>query len=139
MGERDQKDYERRIKTIEDHMWQHKQEERELKRVEGDIIKNQRTVRRSLRDYENAITRKRLAEDKKLDQGLEKYTRLQRMHTVRKEELTKQRLEHNVASEQMHKDQARKVQLTTSDLARQYRTKMSEMEVKRIEVGRLNQ
>ena len=34
-------------------MWQHKQEERELKRVEGDIVKNQRAVRRTLRDYEN--------------------------------------------------------------------------------------
>ena len=34
-------------------MWQHKQEERELKRVEGDIIKNQRAVRHTLRDYEN--------------------------------------------------------------------------------------
>ena len=34
-------------------MWQHKQEERELKRIEGDVIKNQRAVRRTLRDYEN--------------------------------------------------------------------------------------
>jgi hypothetical protein len=34
-------------------MWQHKQEERELKRSEGDIIKNQRSVRHMLRDYEN--------------------------------------------------------------------------------------
>lgn len=34
-------------------MWQHKQEERELKRTEGDIIKNQRTVRHTLRDFEN--------------------------------------------------------------------------------------
>ena len=34
-------------------MWQHKQEERELKRVEGDIIKKQRTVRHVLRDYES--------------------------------------------------------------------------------------
>ena len=38
---------------LQDLMWQHKQEERELKRVEGDIIKNQRSVRRTLRDYEN--------------------------------------------------------------------------------------
>ena len=38
-----------------DHMWQHKQEERELKRTEGDIIKNQRTVRHTLRDYGNGI------------------------------------------------------------------------------------
>ena len=34
-------------------MWQHKQEERELKRFEGDIIKNQRAVRKEMRDYEN--------------------------------------------------------------------------------------
>ena len=33
-------------------MWQHKQEERELKRIEGDVIKNQQAVRRTLRDYE---------------------------------------------------------------------------------------
>ena len=36
-------------------MWQHKQEERELKRTEGDIIKNQRAVRHTLRDFENGI------------------------------------------------------------------------------------
>ena len=36
-------------------MWQHKQEERELKRTEGDIIKNQRAVRQTLRDFENGI------------------------------------------------------------------------------------
>ena len=34
-------------------MWQHKQEERELKRTEGDIIKNQRTLRKEMRDFEN--------------------------------------------------------------------------------------
>ena len=37
-------------------MWQHKQDQRELKRVEGDIIKNQREVRKELRDYENGET-----------------------------------------------------------------------------------
>ena len=39
---------------FQDHMWQYKQEERELKRVEGDIIKNQRAVRHTLRDFENS-------------------------------------------------------------------------------------
>lgn len=34
-------------------MWQYKQEERELKRVEGDIIKNQRAVRHTVRDFGN--------------------------------------------------------------------------------------
>ena len=39
------------LSVFQDHMWQHKQEERELKRVEGDIIKNQRAVRHTLRDF----------------------------------------------------------------------------------------
>lgn len=112
-------------------MWQHKQEERELKRTEGDIIKNQRAVRHTLRDFENgiyrhlwrffsclngtlseineqylnksvsilhmvscvsiyivtAINKKRMAEEKKLSQGLEKYTVLRRDHVHRKEEV----------------------------------------------------
>ena len=33
-------------------MWQHKQEERELKRAEGDIVKSQHELKRTMRDYE---------------------------------------------------------------------------------------
>ena len=33
-------------------MWQHKQEERELKRSEGDIIKSQHMLRRTMKDFE---------------------------------------------------------------------------------------
>lgn len=135
----DQKDYEKRIRLIEDHMWQHKQEERELKRAEGDIVKTQREVRRQLRDYENAITRKRLAEEKKFNQGMEKYTNLQRNHIHTKEELTKQRTEKLVTFEQQVKDRDRKAELAKSDLARQYKSKMTEMELRRIELRRLQQ
>lgn len=35
-------------------MWQHKQEERELKRIEGDVLKKRYAVRHALRDYENS-------------------------------------------------------------------------------------
>lgn len=35
-------------------MLQHKQEERELKRSEGDIIKKQQHLRRVMLDYENS-------------------------------------------------------------------------------------
>ncbi|ELU18781.1 hypothetical protein CAPTEDRAFT_229333 [Capitella teleta] len=87
----------------------------------------------------SSITRKRLAEEKKLNQGLEKYTRLQNVHTHKKEEITRARLENNVTTEQAHKDQGRKVQLTTSELAHHYRTKLSEMDLKRIEAGRLHE
>ena len=36
-------------------MWQHKQEERELKRIEGDIVKKQRQLRNTMQEYENGI------------------------------------------------------------------------------------
>ncbi|XP_048761242.1 trichohyalin-like isoform X2 [Ostrea edulis] len=136
--QQDKKDYQRRIKVIEDHMWQHKQEERELKRTEGDIIKNQRTVRHTLRDFENAINKKRMAEEKKLSQGLEKYTVLRRDHVHKKEDLTKSRTQNNVHANQTFKDQDRKTQLSKSDLSRQYKSKMSELDLKRTEVMRMS-
>ena len=50
------KDYVCKI-ALQDHMLQHKQEERELKRFEGDIIKKQNQLRRSMMDYENSELR----------------------------------------------------------------------------------
>ncbi|XP_013420487.1 myosin-11 [Lingula anatina] len=137
--EQDQKDYEKRIRLVEDHMWQHKQEERELKRVEGDIIKNQRSVRRSLKDFEQAIAKKRFLEDRKFNQGMEKYTNLQRDHVHQKEELTKQRTEKSISFDNSLKDKGRKVELAKSDLARKYKSKMSEMELRRIELMKIQQ
>jgi hypothetical protein len=34
-------------------MLHHKQEERKLKRIEGDIVKKQRLLRRVMQDYDN--------------------------------------------------------------------------------------
>ncbi|KAK3090170.1 hypothetical protein FSP39_009693 [Pinctada imbricata] len=137
--ERDKKDYNRRIKVIEDHMWQHKQEERELKRMEGDIIKNQRAVRHTLRDFENTINKKRMLEEKKLNQGLEKYTVLRRDYVHKKEESTKSRIQHSINTDHSAKDTDRKIRLETSDLERRYKMKMGEMELKRAEVARMSQ
>ncbi|KAK3592660.1 hypothetical protein CHS0354_015960 [Potamilus streckersoni] len=120
-------------------MWQHKQEERELKRTEGDIVKNQRAVRQTLRDYENAITKKRMEEEKKLNTGLEKYTKLQREQTHKKEDIFKQRTERGIIKLQQNKSLGRKVALKSSDIARKYHTKLSDLELKRIEVMRLSQ
>lgn len=137
--EKDEKDYQRRIKVVEDHMWQHKQEERELKRVEGDIMKNQRAVRHTLRDFGTAINKKRMAEDKKLNQSLEKFTEMHREHVHKKHEQTRQRTEQILSSAREQKQQDRKQLLNLTDLSRQYQQKMSALELKRVEVMRLNQ
>ena len=39
----------------QDNMLQHKQEERKLKRIEGDIVKKQRLLRRVMHDYDNGM------------------------------------------------------------------------------------
>lgn len=43
------------IGCAQDHMWQHKQEEREIKRVEGDVIKRKRALQRTMKEYETSI------------------------------------------------------------------------------------
>ncbi|XP_041363124.1 golgin subfamily A member 6-like protein 6 [Gigantopelta aegis] len=137
--EKDKGEYEKRIKVIEDHMWQHKQEERELKRVEGDIIKNQRAVRHTLRDYENAITKKKLAEDKKFNHSMDKFTKLSQEHIHKKEDLTKQRIEVKLLKEQEEKSSSRKVLVRRNDLCHQFETKAEAIELKQLEVMRLSQ
>ena len=37
---------------LQDNMLHHKQEERKLKRIEGDIVKKQRLLRRVMHDYD---------------------------------------------------------------------------------------
>ena len=37
-------------------MFQFKQEEQELKRMESDVIKNERTLKKMLKDYESGKT-----------------------------------------------------------------------------------
>ena len=36
----------------QDHMWQHRQEERDLRRTETDIVKQRKQVQRSMKEYE---------------------------------------------------------------------------------------
>ncbi|XP_074647251.1 uncharacterized protein LOC141903151 [Tubulanus polymorphus] len=136
-AEADRKKFENQMKIIADHMWKHKQEERELKRVEGDILKNQRMVRRSMRDYQQSINKKWWEEEKRLSKSLDKYTKVQQDHTHAKEELNKQRIEKVQTTEQGNKDKERKVFLATSNLARKFRSKADELGLKEVEADRL--
>lgn len=46
------KNHERHLKTIEDQMIKSKQEERALKRSEGDVKKDQRQIRQNIREFD---------------------------------------------------------------------------------------
>jgi hypothetical protein len=137
-SEQDQQEYEKRLRIIEELMWRHKKEARELHHEHGDIVKEQRAVRRTLREYENSINKKRLEESKKLNESLSQYTALQQKRNHEKEELSKQRLETDQSETVEFKDKDRKTLLKTTDLARKYRTKMTALELKRTEIDLLN-
>ncbi|XP_059168336.1 trichohyalin-like isoform X1 [Physella acuta] len=135
----DEREYEKNIKVIEDHMWLHKQEERELKRIEGDILKQQRAVRHTLRDYENAVNKKKLLEEKQLNQSLQRFTQMSRDHLHKQEEITNQQILQSQIESLAFKDQARKKEIKISELEHLYAVKKAAIHLKRSEVMRLGQ
>ncbi|CAH1246379.1 LAMA2 [Branchiostoma lanceolatum] len=135
---KDQKDYDKRMKVVEDHMWQHKQAERELKRVEGDVLKKQRHVKRMIRDLENSIQKKTLDEDKKLNKTLQTQDQLQRDYVHQTEEKTKEHINESVEYMQQFKDKTRKALLHESEAERQFKAKQAAMDLCRTELDRMN-
>eukprot|EP00118_Oscarella_pearsei_P026961 m.310601 g.310601 ORF g.310601 m.310601 type:complete len:506 (+) comp53006_c0_seq1:50-1567(+) len=61
-------DHDKRLKLINEHMWQHRQEGRELRRVEMDITRTQRNLTNALQSKEREVAKKRAAEEKRLQE-----------------------------------------------------------------------
>ena len=127
----DQREFERRMKVIEDHMWQHKQEERELKRVEGDVNKKKRSVQRMMRELENSMGKKMLEEEKWLNDSIKKTEKVRSESVHGREERTKQRITKAHTDLQQNKDKMRKNMLVVTDAEHQYRAKLTELELKK--------
>lgn len=68
--------------SLQDHMWQHKQEEREIKRVEGDVNKKKRLLQRNMREYENAMSKKMLDEEKRLNATIARSEEVSMFHII---------------------------------------------------------
>ncbi|KAJ8022899.1 hypothetical protein HOLleu_37924 [Holothuria leucospilota] len=136
---KDEQDFEKKLKLIEDHMWLHRQEERDLKRSEGDILKSQQILKRTMRDYEIAINRKKMAEEKKILDNKQKEFFISNQYVHQKENMTKEEIEKSISTAQQEKGEDRKVFLSIGDLERKYRAKMSEIELRRAEVQKLSE
>ena len=133
----DQKEFERRMKIIEDHMWQHKQEERELKRVEGDVTKRKRAVQRTMRELENNMSKKMLEEEKWLNESIKKTEKVRSESVHGREERTKQRITKAHTDLQQTKDKMRKNVLVITEAEQQYRAKLTELELKKSQIQNL--
>ena len=68
-------DHDRRLRLINDHMWQHRQEGRELKRLEMDYTRTQRNLKTAMQAKERDVEKRKAIEERRL---LEKQMMLQR-------------------------------------------------------------
>ena len=134
----DQREFDKRMKIIEDHMWQHKQEERELKRVDGDVNKKKRAVQRTLRELENNSNKKILEEEKWLNESIKKSKRVGSNAIHDKEKRTKERISKAHSDLQQFKDKMRKNALVVSESEQQYRQKLTELELKKSQMQNLS-
>ncbi|CAF3433782.1 unnamed protein product [Rotaria sp. Silwood1] len=136
--ENKKKEYDKQMKLIEEEMIKAKQSEREAKRLEGDIKKEQRQLHHSLRDLDVDATRKRYNAEKHLSKNLEDKDKIEREFVKKREKQTKQRTDHIIDSLQTNKDKDRRNLLLCNDLARQYRTKAHELQIKHQQLNRIH-
>ncbi|CAF1113183.1 unnamed protein product [Rotaria sordida] len=128
--ENKKKEYDKQMKLIEEQMIKAKQNEREAKRLEGDIKKEQRQLHHSLRDLDVDATRKRYNAEKHLSKNLEEKDKIEREFVKKREKQTKERTDRLIDSLQANKDKDRRNLLLCNDLARQYQTKSHELKIK---------
>ncbi|CAF1093396.1 unnamed protein product [Rotaria sordida] len=86
--ENKKKEYDKQMKLIEEQMIKAKQNEREAKRLEGDIKKEQRQLHHSLRDLDVDATRKRYNAEKHLSKNLEEKDKIEREFVKKREKYT---------------------------------------------------
>ncbi|KAK2552825.1 hypothetical protein P5673_025993 [Acropora cervicornis] len=124
---------------LQDHMLQHKQEERALKRYEGDIIKKQHHLRRTMEDVNNSVYKKMRAEEARLSENNHEMEKVKQHHFIQEDKINKARIEKNLSSQMKIKDKGRKVALEMTQAEFQYCKAAKKLELTRTEVFALTQ
>jgi len=127
------------MRVIEDHMLQHKQEERELKRQEGGIIKKQHQLRRVMDDVNNSVYKKMRAEEARLGENNQDMEKVKQQHFIQEDKVNKARIERNMSAHLKFKDKDRKVTSEMTEAEFQYCKAAKQLELTRTEVFALTQ
>eukprot|EP00795_Rhopilema_esculentum_P008309 gene8309-14272_t len=131
---KNQEIHDKQLKVIEDHMWQHKQEERELKRIEGDIVKKQRQLRKTMQDYESAVYKKQREEEIQALKAKGDLEKIKQDAAAQENRLTREKIDKNISSIQRSKERDRKGQTSISSQELQYERIAEEINRRRLEV-----
>ncbi|CAF3383362.1 unnamed protein product [Rotaria socialis] len=84
--ENKKKEYDKQMRLIEEQMIKSKQTEREGKRVEGDVKKEQRHLHHTLKELDIDATKKHFEAEKSLSKNLEEKDRIERDFAKKKEQ-----------------------------------------------------
>ncbi|XP_078382574.1 uncharacterized protein LOC144665242 [Oculina patagonica] len=132
-------EHQKKMRVIEDHMLQHKQEERELKRYEGDIIKKQHHLRRTMVEYESSIYKKMRGEESKLSENNQGIEKVKQQHYIQEDKVNKARIERNMSARLKFKDKDRKDILNMDEAEFQYSKTAKQLDLTRLEIFALTQ
>ncbi|KAJ7382893.1 hypothetical protein OS493_031951 [Desmophyllum pertusum] len=132
-------EHQNKMRVIGDHMLQHKQEERELKRHEGDIIKKQHHLRRTMVEYENSVYKKMRGEESRLSENNQGIEKVKQQHSIQEDRVNKAKIERNISARLKFKDKDRKEALNMDETEFQYCKTAKQLELTRTEVFALTQ
>ncbi|CAF0987488.1 unnamed protein product [Adineta ricciae] len=134
------KEHDKQMRLIEEQVIRSREHERDSKRSEGDVRREQRYLHHTLKGLSTADTiKKRLEAENYLSTNFDDKSQNEREALKKKEQQMKQRTEPVVDLLQTSKDADRRNVLVCTDLARQYRTKAEELEAKHEQLSQIHQ
>lgn len=128
----------KRLKAIEDHMWQHRQEERNLRRAENDIIRQQKHMQTSLKQFENKIVKRQAEETNTLLDKEAKFAGYWQKDLHDKNEATKEKIQTKQETRQKLNEARNKYTKNSNELSWRYRSLMDSLSQKKTEMEDLS-
>jgi hypothetical protein len=119
-------------------MWLHRQEERDLRRAENDIIRQQSNMQRSLKKYENEVSKRRTDETNSILEQEAKFASHKQadLHTMK--DATKSKIQSDQLMKQKINENAKKYTKNNIEMNWKYRHVMELLEQKKLEMEKMS-
>ncbi|XP_064381809.1 cilia- and flagella-associated protein 45-like isoform X2 [Halichondria panicea] len=131
-------DSKKRLQAIEDHMWGHRQEERELKRAEMEVGKQKKQLQRVMKNYESSMTQKKVSDGRGLQDKEAKFTQYLQRDVHQAQEAGRERAQVALAGRQRLNEATKKYVRSENEMGWRYRNLVQVLDRKRSEVEQLS-
>lgn len=124
----------KRLKVIEDHMWQRKQQERELRRAETDVLRQRKQLERSAHQYDAKAAKLQQEGTKAILEKEEGLTVVRHKDTHTKTHLTQDKIQRALVGRQKLNEHTKKLIKSENQLSWKYKHLLETLERKKQEV-----